>query len=477
MKKLLAACTVCLVLLPISCSRQSGAPGDAGNGPEESSQGNVAEPGPTVYIENLYATSIRMPHGDFGPELLFDGDPASEWQTMPGTGPDEGVFLEFESNTMVDHIVINRPANSQANFYTYRLYINGFETQNYPITKGRVMVQRLVKSLYLRIVDRAETAPPESGACLSEVAFYDAQGRKMTLVPPTAVRGTVSASSSLDPHESYNADFLFDSRRDFGWADGNTRKDGAGEYLKFQFERPVTIDRIKVWNGYQRSVEHFSANERARQVTFGLEGEPGSQYTLKNAREDFIVPSVPLTGTSFVLKIDSVYPGDKYKDLVISELRFYNGKECFLLETGGMEARKKALLETRTKKAILAKMLDARLHQKINDPDSVTEQSMIIRSNGSFILWFFEETPDSSTVRYADGNWQLVANSRIRIFGRIHTLKQFAEMPKVDPYAGEQEETEDERQNENSIRIFQDFVTLDAARAVSAKGLFAPFQI
>ena len=39
----------------------------------------------------------------------------------------------------------------------------------------------------------------------------------------------------------------------------------------------------------------------------------------------------PFTGKKFKMKVIDSYPGKTYKDLVISELRFYDGKDWFFM--------------------------------------------------------------------------------------------------------------------------------------------------
>lgn len=149
-----------------------------------------------------------------------------------------------------------------------------------------------------------------------------------------SVEGSVEASSSLEPEEAYSPDFLFDSRPAFGWADGNENASGEGEYLLFNFDDPVRIEKFLFWNGYHRSGTHYDHNERASLISFGLEGEAPAEYLL----EDYMEPQSyrldsPLEGDSFKMSFLEVYPGDVYRDLVVSELHFFDGEEWFVIDS------------------------------------------------------------------------------------------------------------------------------------------------
>jgi hypothetical protein len=474
MKKILIHIFILLILSFNSCTKKNDSDAAHTKNPEnnQSEQTDSTVPENAIALEGFYATSINLPHSKFGPENLFDNGENSVWQTMPGAGPDEGVYLSFESAISVLKVIVKTQNLQPVNYV--RLYVNGTETRDYKFNE-EIRIGKNVKTLYFRLI-RGEGIETTQNVSVSEIEIYDDSDSRYNLIPPQKYSGSITASSSLSPVESYNVDFLFDSRPDFGWADGNPDKTGNGEFLQFDFDSEVTIDSLKIWNGYQRSDVHFNANERINTFEFGLTNGETTSYTFKDDKVERIVLSSPLKGKSFIFKVSDIIPGDKYKDLVISEIRFFNGEKSFVMDTGNVEKRKSELLAQAKSRALINPIIDRRLNYVAGETaDSYLEQSLILRSNGSFILWFLEESPDSSKTRYADGNWQLMSDNQIKIFGRLHTIDQFIDIEEYDPYGGG--DSGPQAAEINSIQIFSDTLTIDSAYVNSGKSLFDPFQI
>ena len=97
------------------------------------------------------------------------------------------------------------------------------------------------------------SAPAE--ACLSEIRLLS-NGKPLALQPPRGVSGRIQASSVLEPADSYHPGLLFDGRLDYGWAEG-TAGTGAGESLTLTLDEPIEAVGLLLWNGYQRSTDHF----------------------------------------------------------------------------------------------------------------------------------------------------------------------------------------------------------------------------
>ncbi|MBN2434408.1 MAG: hypothetical protein JXK07_03980 [Spirochaetes bacterium] len=455
MKKIAALSLV--VLSVLSCSKKK-----------------IIEPVDAV-VENIYATSIKLPASKNGPYQLFDDNSKGFWVTSPGTGPDEGVFVQFEEPIFIKKVEVDAVAES---FSSYRLYINGVETKDYESSQKSVDINKQVRTFYLRIIDNSVFEDDQS-VSVKNISFYNDQEKKMILALPEIEPGSVKASSSLAPVESYSVDFLFDSRKDFGWADGDSESDGTGEYIVFNFDEEVTIDSLKIWNGYQRSDEHYKANERVEKFSFGITGEDVSSYELHDYDIQKVDLKETLTAKSFTLKIDSVYSGSKYKDLVISELRFLNGGRPFILDSGGLEKLQKKNLETKAGNDLYKKLIDRRFLLTVSEPDNYTYQSLILRSNGSFVLWFVSEDTGVSRSRYADGNWQIESDGRVKIFGRIHNIENYYNTDEeYDPYGGgSEEDVEPVKKDFDSIKIFHDYISLTSDSLKSERRLFKPFKL
>lgn len=459
----------------------------------------------SVTLDGLYATSTKLPHAEYNPEKLLDGTPAY-WATMPGAAPDEGVMLYFP-NTAISKFEIKQPADDKGSkvsrITAFTIYVNGQALPKPVKGDAPVDLNQTLTSLFIRIsqtenmvsgkkTEKQQDELGESSSTLltekyasglpvgiEELIFYRFDGKPIKILAPLSVKGNVTASSSLKPVEAYHTDFLFDSRKDFGWAEGNP-KSGVGESLVFALDELVTIEKIQLSNGYQRSESHYTSNERLKKFTFGLSGEAADEYEATDSQAPQTVTlKKPLQGKSFELKVSEVFAGAKYTDLVLSELRFYNGKQWFIIQSGGEERRKSELLTT-VGSSVLKNILDRRWFDgnksdwddELGDNGtSQSARSIILRSNGSFVVWAEAEeirninqasvtSKKFSTV--ADGNWEIKSLSptqaTVRIFGQLHRVRDTENMYKGSSPI-------------ESIKIFQDELTI-TPKVITGKKVF-----
>ncbi|MCP4134607.1 MAG: hypothetical protein GY754_26775 [bacterium] len=430
---------------------------------KSSNKGGKAVPADGVVLEGLYATSVNLGYEEFGPHKLFDGT-NDYWATMPGAGQDEGVMLYFEKPVRVESIKVIIPGSgNHSKVNSIGIYANGLDKGSFSITKS-LNIKEDLTSLYIRISGLGDYTINKPAA-IQELEIYGTGGKKLNILPPAVVTGTVKASSILTPEVAYNTDFLFDSRKEFGWVEGS-EKSGTGESLTFSFNDSVTISKIKVWNGYLRSEKHFKSNERVKNFSFGTSGGESAKHTLSDSMDPQVVElAKPLKGKEFVLKIEDIYKGSKYTDCVISELRFFDGARWFVVHSGGTEKRKKALM-SKINGTVLEKIIDKRLNQSGGEGISSQSQSLILRSNNSFVLWV--ESEDStydrtmSQRKVLDGNWELVSLSgeaaSIKIFGKIFNIAELSQM-----YQGDK--------RTETVSIFQDLLTV-SKDAITAKKVF-----
>lgn len=418
-----------------------------------------------IYVERMYATST----GRYGPENVLDGDASTYWEAMPGAGGNEGIMLYFPKPVKVSKLRINTPKSS--GITRLEVFVNGSNLETMPPNQNAT-VDREVRSLFVRVFlmggDKSDryylnygygdvrTSATSQTASISDIELYGDGGELLKVRPLHQESGRSVASSTLAPVEAYSADYLFDSRKEFGWAEG-VDGSGEGQTIRFNFDRDVRIEKIKVWNGYQRSQSHFERNARAKEIQFGAVSGGPATYTLADEQDGQVVNlNAPLQGKSFEMKIKSVYPGKSYQDLVLSEMRFFDGKRWFSLYSAEPQARKKALqqkLEGTTLGAALDRNFQDSRHYNFDNERH--ERSLLLRSNQSFVLYLsdFEISgKDGREIRQvADGNWEVIKlgkdQSRIKIFGKIHRIRD-----KIDLYKG--------TSSSESTRIFNEFLTV-----------------
>ncbi|MEM7037831.1 MAG: M15 family metallopeptidase, partial [Bacteroidota bacterium] len=427
-----------------------------------------------IYLERMYATSTNK----YGVENLLDGDPNTYWEAMPGAGEDEGVMLYFDPPVYISDVAVALAKTKKSGLRELSVYANGSFAGDFRV-KDKEDVDQEVSTLFLRVAQMnnsyrtdfrteemsgtVETSNSEQILRLGEIKLYGKGGTPLKVRPLHRIPGSVTASSFLKPAEAYHPDYLFDSRKAFGWAEGNASS-GTGEYLDFHFDKSVSIKKLKLWNGYQRSASHFSKNERAKTIQFGKKGATGSSHNLADEDGATVIDlGEGYSGQDFRLKIEAIYPGKSYTDLVLSELRFFDGERWFALQTQGAQKRKSALVQ-RCKGTPLEAILDRSVNQESNRYDSnvdanrFSNRNLTLRSNSSFVLYLddseFGGSHRSEISQVADGNWEIVEigpkKARIKIFGKVHRIMDREEFYKKNGKSAS-----------NKTRIFKEFLTID----------------
>jgi hypothetical protein len=429
---------------------------------------------PIVYLEGLYATSSASGQGV---DNLFDTDPNNAWQTLPGAGPDEGIMLYFQNALPLAALQAVPTEGSFAKNpdFAIEVFVNGNPVNGGGVGDTLSVGDQPVKSLFVRFRKTGKETFSQAGEALVEgfpgdasiglkaLNLLNTKGEALRIEPPRRVNGSVTASSTLAPETAYSPANLFDSRKEFAWAEGAASA-GEGEALAFQFDQSVNITAIQIWDGYQRSDEHFAANARVRDFDFGEKGSAHT-YTLRDTKAgQKIELQTAAKGNAFELKIKSIYPGKKYKDLAISDIVFYDGAQPFVLTSAAPE-KYRSDLRANAAASPLAAVLDRRISNRI-EGNSLLEQSLVLRSDGTFVLYSQEIEPGGTT-SLADGNWEIVsanaAAAQVKIFGKWTNTSEIQAY-----YAGSGAET--------FTRIFNDVLTLDG-RSIQGQKMVGTFYL
>ncbi|MBL7804567.1 MAG: hypothetical protein JNL02_12575 [Saprospiraceae bacterium] len=443
-----------------------------------------------VYLDGLYATSTEPGH-DIA--RLFDNDPASGWRTRPGAGPDEGLMLYFSNTTAVQIQALKADAFPNATLDAdsrIQIYVNG-QPLRAAAPGERVDLRaeggkdQRINSIFLRFSETAnelvtqrsepgedldisiEAFPAEGFVGLQSLTLFNDKGEAISIVPPKRIAGKITASSTLSPESAYGADNLFDSRKEFAWAEGNTAAAGEGETLRFHFDQPVRISGVQIWNGYQRSTEHYRANARTKDFQLSAANAPAQTFTLRDdpAGQKIDFPTA-FEGQDFELKINNIYPGKKYKDLAISEILFYDGAQPFVLHSDYL-VRRAQDQRSLAGPTPLAGLLDRRIYNVLDQPFDAVAKSIILRSDGTFVLYEENESYDTdantqvvSGQTIADGNWEMLESKggavKVKVFGKWFDATEVQEW-----YKGPR--------SKEATRIFSDVLTITASTVEGQK--------
>jgi hypothetical protein len=133
-----------------------------------------------------------------------------------------------------------------------------------------------------------------------------------------------SASSELPADEggNYAAPMSIDGQLATAWVEGADGP-GQGEWLMLTFPTPVTVDRLGIDVGYDRTGATFAANNRVKKATVIF--SEGTQVPLEFADERGMqFRRIEPVETTFVqIVISEVYPGSDYDDTCLAEVEVW----------------------------------------------------------------------------------------------------------------------------------------------------------
>jgi hypothetical protein len=136
-----------------------------------------------------------------------------------------------------------------------------------------------------------------------------------------SVRFCVSSALAPQGRNSYRAANLIDGNPATAWVEARS-DDGIGEWIVIDFTQPRDVTGIELQNGYAKNADIYGKNGRVRDVEINLSSGQSLRHTLNDSANPQTIPLSGADGVGWLqLKILSVYPGSKYRDTAISELR------------------------------------------------------------------------------------------------------------------------------------------------------------
>lgn len=426
-----------------------------------------------LLVENIYATSTAANSDVYH---LFDFKEKTAWQTTTGSGPDEGIHIEFRKDHLnyVSSIELGAaPKDDLANVRLVMLYLNG-QPQSFKTGKlgEKIKIDTELKSLYIRIFNTNKEVtkelekkhatislhqfPASAAVAIHSLNIYGKETEAYRVILPKKVKGKVSASSTLQPEVAYDVSHLFDGDTNSAWVEGE--KDlGLGQRILFDLPSQIVVDAIQVWNGYQRSKHHFETNSSVKDFTFGLPNA-SKVYTLRNSMGgQRIELSSKILSNQFEFRITGGYQGSRYSDLALSEIILYDDDEGAMLIQSNAQDKMRQQYQSKAANTPLASILNRRIFNTFNfkyDP-VVTERSLILHDNGTFVFYSKDITTVTETVEEintsADGNWVILEahpdRVKIRVFGSLKTYNPV-------------ELAENNKSPEDYVSLFKDVLTI-----------------
>jgi caspase domain-containing protein/F5/8 type C domain-containing protein len=134
---------------------------------------------------------------------------------------------------------------------------------------------------------------------------------------------TICASSVLPPAHGniYGPANLLDGNDTTAWVEGSGGQ-GVDDFLVFEFDAARAVSGLTIRNGYDKSGDIYGKNSRVKDVELRFSTGAEIETTLKDTPgEQHVALSRPVQAKWVQLIIRSVYPGWKYSDTAINEVR------------------------------------------------------------------------------------------------------------------------------------------------------------
>lgn len=280
--------------------------------------------------------------------------------------------------------------------------------------------------LLKKLENKEEMTPDESlqvDRCFVEGGYWDAIGEGCSWYCGGGP-DSVSASSYLPAGSQYSYEprNAHDLNYKNAWVEG-VPGNGIGEYLEYHF-RPTSprITQIKIANGYIKSEADWRKNGRVKTLKVYLDNQLLTTLHLADSRDLQLFDVEPIgkvrnninydslsktPGWVLKFEIAEVYPGEKYEDVVISEL-FFDGTDVHCLAMGTLITMADGTLKPIETIRIGDEVLSYNHTTKQNIPDEVMALAAPTHED-LIVIGFDDGTSLTCTADHplflADGTW------------------------------------------------------------------------
>ncbi|HET7464044.1 MAG TPA: discoidin domain-containing protein [Longimicrobium sp.] len=134
---------------------------------------------------------------------------------------------------------------------------------------------------------------------------------------------SVQSSSVLPPSRvaSYGPEMAVDGKWNTVWVEG-ADGDGSGDWIELNLRSPTTVCRVGIVNGYGNGPRYYE-NERVRDAVLTFSNGSWQRIHLTDNNDLQYFDVTPTNTQTVRLAIESVYPGTRWSDAAIGEIRVW----------------------------------------------------------------------------------------------------------------------------------------------------------
>ncbi|MCP4163905.1 MAG: hypothetical protein GY760_27910 [Deltaproteobacteria bacterium] len=383
-----------------------------------------------TFVISANATSSSITSGSVN--CLFNGCGTYWSPDVKDSGVDEGLYLKFKNGVRVDFVEVD--VEDKRDSLLLQLYLNGKTTSPSGIVfgswqkgkktivfggRGRIGLQTYAESFFLKVMSNTS----RKNIKIKAIRIYKKQGSSINQVElqfPDEAKAKVSATSTLKPETAYHPSNIFDSKYSSAWSTDGNKTDGIGESFLVTFPEKQNIKELIFWNGYQRSSTHFTKNGCIKKVLI-KSGDFSQTINLKavmGAQRIELDRSINVSDISF--RILQIRKGTRYKDVLLSELRFVNNEGNIILP----KVKSPEINISSNWKGFIDRSWSSVFHFADECGLICNNKRIRLRSNGTFVIYknfdYGVSTSEDVTAKVLEGNWE-TKGKRLRIFGKRYT--------------------------------------------------------
>ncbi len=166
-------------------------------------------------------------------------------------------------------------------------------------------------------------------SCQNNDKKVDGNAKDTTNVAEIKVSKVESSGFLKSGKDQYKPENLIDGDLKTWWTP-NPKRDGVGSSMTFYFENEVEISSLEILNGshfpdYPKFGDIFKMNNRLKVATIEFPNGKKLCFRLNDVDLMQAVNFPAIKTKSLKLTVEGIFQGEKWSDLCVSEVKFFNG--------------------------------------------------------------------------------------------------------------------------------------------------------